>query len=240
MMTTVRAIGPIAIYVLAGLAAFAQTSTNSASVNLAINPGAEEMVAVTNSPAVPGKLVPRGWGAYGGGSAFTWGATTNAMHGGQYSAFMTFKDYYVSTNGEKYASSALILGEADGYTGSNAIPVKPRTTYAFSFWLKGDVPSVSIKSVFGWNTAKAVPGDRESLPVTKVRKNGMLMRNTVGTSGILFPSALEWARYSGEFKTFAETKRAAPGISITDVPGLAPGQTIYVDDVEIVEKKESK
>lgn len=207
-----------------------------ATTNLVTNPGAEDVAIITNVPTVPGKLIPRGWGGYGGGSGFIWGVTTNEAHSGSNSVFMTFTGFFVYSNGAKMASSALMPADTDGYSGARAMPARPNTAYEFSFWLKGDVPRVSLKmAITSWKSDAGRVEDREYLQVHDLCKNGrpFLIRQMRDSAGILIPDALAWTRYSGRFATSPDTKRMALCIKIIDAPGLEPGQTIYVDDMEI-------
>lgn len=216
----------------------AQTVANSALVNLMANPGAEEVVAVTNAVWAPTGRIPRGWGAYSGGSGYAWGATTNEAYGGKYSAFITHTKYGVLLDNVPFVNLALMLGQSDGYSGAKAIPAKPNTTYAFSFWMKGDMPYVYL-FLDEWTAVEATPKNRLCNNLLHVQKNGVsLKRTSARPIQMLIPEA-GWTCYSGTFTTSTNAKTMALGIGCAfqgeTIPGiLATGQTIYVDDAAII------
>jgi len=192
------------------LLVLAFTRVASADTNLMQNPGAEKVI--------PAEDYPEGWGLYNGGGECNGGTTDKDAHTGQYSSFLTFKDFFVNKDtGEKAVNIDLMLGKTDGYDGKDAIKAEANTAYYFSFWIKGDISQVSVR-VFTWKTEEGLKDSR-----------GMITPSLVGD---IVPTST-WTKYEGGFTTGLDTKRFAVGIHINKIPGLTSGQTIYVDDVEI-------
>ena len=114
-----------------------------AATNLMVNPGAETVLPVDQASktaiwcAKPSEHYPPGWGFYRHHPEKTeWGATDREAHSGRFSAFLRFTDYGAA-NSNFNSDSTLFFADCDIFTGgSNAIPVKPNSAYAISFWLK--------------------------------------------------------------------------------------------------------
>lgn len=187
------------------------------------NPGAEKIVSSNEYPKelsdqriTMAEYIPaEGWGCYNSCGYHTWGVTDKEAHSGTYSTFLTV----LEKNEKGMAVVELCLGGAtDGNIGKYAIQSEPNTTYYFSLWLKGNVSQIYIKWL-GWKTDEGFPESREF-------KTTSLVRPLVLTE--------EWKKYEGVFTTSKETKRFVMRIQIPNTAFPQPGQTIYVDDVEIV------
>ncbi|HPS84680.1 MAG TPA: hypothetical protein PLA88_10200, partial [Bacteroidales bacterium] len=121
---------------------------------------------------------------------------------------------------------ALMLFGADGKLAG--FSVKPNTVYQVSLELRGTVPGVSLKAAL-WN--KDVESIWEEVEFTGVEPAA----NVQVTS--------KWTRIQGSFKTAANTKRAALGISLwgdssqQSVFNWKTEQYLLVDNVTAKEKK---
>ena len=197
------------------------------TVNLMPNPGAEDY-QVTKKGI---KKTQAGWGAYLGAGKGEWGVTDKEAHTGNNSVFLTFRDFYTYTEGEKagkkIVSLALTLGESNGYDGKSAIKAEPDTPYEFSFWIKGNIPTVKVV-IKSWKTAEALPLDRERLSITRIEKEGKEVKSPIALSS-------EWVHYRGTFITKPDTKRFVIELFfVGETDMFKSGQTtFYVDDVMI-------
>ena len=170
---------------------------------------------------------PPSWGMYsGGGSADGQVTSTEDAHGGRCAAELVTRDFYrdPKTGKPRYIALALIQGNSNGYTGPGAYPALGNTTYEFSFWLKGDVPSVEVQTI-GWKSEKAARPERHYI------------KTTVGK---IEPKP-EWTQYRGSFRTTPDTRRMALAFRVSGNPEtLTIGQKIAVDDVILCEAGSQK
>jgi hypothetical protein len=142
--------------------------------NLAKNPSAEEVNAAGN---------PIGWGHYEN-TPDQWGPTDTEFYTGKRCAFLKITGF----GEDDYACTGLAVAATDGYTGPQAISVKPNTTYHFSFYLAG----------YGFKRPVTVaPWGFDADGSGRDRDFG-------GVS--LLPTA-EWKRYTGTFRSKANTRR---------------------------------
>lgn len=201
--------------------------------NLMRNPGAEVVVPFREYPEKDKiwlshtDLVPRGWGWYPGGGKGTWGATDQKAHSGTYSVFLTFRDWVKLKDGGKCASMALTLG-GEGHCGRlNRIQVEPGETIQFSFWMQGDIPSVKVTLFLTSAAGKRIVACPASL-----KEDGRFVGIRTAFGHIVIPKR-RWTRYDGRFTINADAKALCLLIWCANPRLLEPGQTIYVDDVEI-------
>ncbi len=129
--------------------------------NLVTNPSAEES-------ATSG--MPKGWGVYVGAGGVRLTVTADEKHTGKSAACLELNKWHTpkdakDTPENHSASGAIVLAENDGYRASGAMPCRPGTNYAFSFWYKGTVPDAHV-GVTGWPSAEAEHERRVSVPVT--------------------------------------------------------------------------
>ncbi|MDD2708866.1 MAG: family 10 glycosylhydrolase [Verrucomicrobiae bacterium] len=200
----------------------ASALTSYANANLMPNPGAEEVILFKGYPkeAKPGgnpkiaEYVPKGWGLYVGSPCedpCEWGATDKEAHTGKHSCFLTFNHFHENKDGEKSVNLSLNLGGSNGYTAGNAIKSEGGEDYHFSFWAKGNIPRISVK-ISCWTAGNADPIHQQNIDATL---------------------ASNWTKFEGRFSPAPNAERFLVRLQISAVPGLSPGQAIYVDDVEI-------
>jgi len=184
--------------------------------NRAENPSAEE---VENGR-------PVGWNLYRGAGNGTVGVTPDA-HTGQHAATLTATEWY-DLGGRDWINVALMQGKANGFTGPEAYPAEPFAKYYLSFWLKGEVPRVTVE-VVGWKEGGQA-ADRQPL---LLRLSGENVLTQTPTAVDLKPTA-EWQRYEGSFLTLPNTKTFALKFGLAGYrdEGASLG-TIAVDDVYI-------
>ncbi|MDD2711118.1 MAG: hypothetical protein PHV34_24325 [Verrucomicrobiae bacterium] len=190
--------------------------------NLMPNPGAEEVTEAKHEkpPADPrvttADWIPaKGWGCSNSSGCCEWGVTEENPHRGKYCASLKV----VKLNDKGGITVELCLGgKSDGMTGQDAIPTAPNTSYYFSLWLRGNAPLAHIKWL-GWTDDAGAPKNRE-------------WKTTAFKSGVI-PTA-EWKRYEGSLTTTEKTKKFALRIQIPSNCGAQPGQSVCVDDVEII------
>jgi len=206
-------------------------SAAGAATNLMTNPGAEKMELSPYSGYPQELLTPRArmaeaipaqsWGCYPSCGFCTWGVTDKEAHGGKYSAFLAVD----GSDSRGVTELNLCLGQTDGRSGKYAFVAKAKTTYYFSFWLKGNpAPSAVYVRWLGWKTEDgSMDADKREWRDT----------NLIGKGGIV--PGTEWKKYEGTFMTTADTKKFAMRIQIPVQAAAQKGQTIYVDDVEISE-----
>lgn len=195
-----------------------------AAGNLALNPGGE--VVCTNllfpsdyrhARADMTDEVPVGWGCYVGGGSCRWGACEDSPHSGRRCVFMEVTEFHRGDRGKGSINVSLIPAVTNGYLGRHAIAVEPNTTYEFSLWLRGDLPSVQIAAT-GWTGRADNKALRQGLPCSP----GPVK---------LTP---EWRRYAGTITTRADTRRLALRVHLggNAAAGAKLGR-FYVDDVAI-------
>ena len=119
----------------------------------------------------------------------------------------------------------LLIGKDGKKTG---FPVKPETTYEFSFEAKGTVPvAVSAALLFHNDDAWWKPGSSKRVKTTLDS----------------FRVTPEWTRFKGSFRTADNTVRAALIIQLWANEKLAekwnPGQYLLVDNLSVKERKQS-
>jgi uncharacterized lipoprotein YddW (UPF0748 family) len=182
--------------------------------NVATNPSAEQVAA---------DGTPVGWGMYVGAGQMKLTAAADQKHTGQRSACLEFTRWYTPPGAADVAanhsiSGAMVLAPNDGYSAKGAIPCRGGTSYAFSFWYKGNVPSASV-SATGWPSATAGDTQRISLAVSQASMS---------------PDA-EWRKCSGRLRITEGVERFALMIHVLgkEQEGFRLGK-LYVDDVEIV------
>jgi hypothetical protein len=171
-------------------------------VNVIPNPGAEEVK--------DGR--PVGWGLYlGAGKARL--SSAPGRDGGL-CARIEATEWYPWPDGRRTINVALMIGDSDGYQGTNALSLQPMRRYWFSLWLKGTAATVKI-GVVTWGPT----GDRES-------------RGGVGELVGAFAAPQEWTHYEGSFLMPAGAARAALKIGIEGQEGAGGvlGE-VCVDDV---------
>jgi len=79
-----------------------------------------------------GSRRPAGWGHYEN-TPDRWGATGEEFHIGKRSAFLQITGF----GNDDCACAGLAVGRTDGYSGRDAIPVEPNTSYHFAFYIAG-------------------------------------------------------------------------------------------------------
>ena len=180
-----------------------------------INGGAEEVA--------DGK--PVNWCLYTGGARAMVTASADA-HTGKYSACLEAVKWYhnpkhAKHGPRKWLNVALMHGGEGrgGYDGWQAYDVLPNKAYRCTFWLKGDVPVVSLFAQ-GW-------------------RMGFTAKHRVGLDA--YPASVEptmaWKQYSFSFRTSFVTSKAAIkfGLLGYEHAGARLGK-IWVDDLTIEEE----
>jgi len=181
-------------------AAWLAASLIAAGKNLASNPSAEQVDELGQ---------PIGWGHYEN-TPDQWGATEEEFYTGKRCAFLKVTGF----GDDGYACTGLSVGVTDGYSGPQAIPVQPNTTYHFSFYLAGYGFRRNL-TVAPWGFKRDGSGRDRDL------------------EGIAVLPSPEWKHCAGTFTTKAETERVALlffvyGLQERDVE---EGATFFVDDV---------
>ena len=169
---------------------------------------------------------PPGWGFYTGGGPGGELVVSTDAHSGRYAAALTTREFYKDpkTGRPLWVGIAAIQGNADGYSGPAAYVARAGTRYNFSFWLKGQVPSVEVECI-GWKSHQADAKDRHYIETTLAK---------------LKPKPA-WTRYQGSFTTQKDTCRFALAFRIHGNPGTVKlGQGILLDDVAIQEAESGK
>lgn len=154
---------------------------------------------------------PVGWGHYEN-TPDEWGASSDELHSGERSAFLKITGF----GDDGYACTGLAIGATDGYTAPNAIPVKPNTTYHFSFYIAGY-------------------GFKQKITVQPWGFNADGSERDRSINGISVLPTPQWKRYVGVFTTKPHTERIALmffvyGLQDRDVEEDA---AFFVDDVYI-------
>lgn len=194
------------------------------AANLMSNPGAEITIPATEFPAELkvsrtklAERVPEDWALYNGSGYAIWGATDAEACSGEQSAYVTFEKF---NPGSSNVNIALCLGPSNGYKPEKAMPVKDRRTFRFSFWAKGDLPALR-PFVFGW--------------AESVHERNVYFKKSYSTSLGVFKPGEAWRQYHGTFTLPNNVDYFLLALALQDDKGtLQKGQTIYVDDVEIV------
>ena len=214
---------------------FVEGADVSSSKNLMVNPGAEGIIQDSEKRffIVCGGKLPHGWGwgAFLCAGKGIWGVTDKEAHSGKYSAFLTFKEFMCGMVKGEYreiAAMGLLLGESNVYTGTYAIQAQPDTTYEFSFWLKGNIPSLHVQ-IKEWDTGKTDEYAGSRVGIKEFKKDGRRVKKF--SRGVIPTS--EWAQYTGKFTTLSTTEKFAIYIGFNTPMFLASHQTFYVDDVSI-------
>ncbi len=184
--------------------------------NLVVNPSAENGADGTR---------PAGWGLYVGAGNVK--LTTNSLekHSGQASACLDLTGWYVPKDTKdapenRSVSAAVVLADNNGYGAAGALKGTPATTYTFSFWYKGDLPSAGV-GVTGWPEPNADHNQRIAQPVV---------------THPLKPTS-SWQRCTGTFRLGAGVSCFAMTINVggKQSSGFRLGK-LYVDDAEIQPK----
>ncbi len=123
--------------------------------------------------------------------------------------------FYDLKNGKRKVNFGVIIGGDKKLAG---FPVKPNTTYKYSFELKGSVPYASI-SAMSWSGECRYYKDR--------KRHKALGRVKVQP---------EWTVYKGTFKTGAEAKRGALYVQIWDQSNKAGKIATKLTDYLLVDK----
>jgi uncharacterized lipoprotein YddW (UPF0748 family) len=183
--------------------------------SLTVNPSAEE---ATDDGT------PAGWGMYLGAGKARLARATDEKHSGQASACLELTGWHVPKDAKdapenRSASAAIILAASDGYRAKGALPGTPGTTYAFSFWHKGDVPA--RVGVTGWPSADSDHTARIHLTVA---------------GGTMRPGR-DWQRCTGTFRLREGATCFALMITASgkESEGFRLGK-LYVDDAAIMPK----
>lgn len=207
--------------------------------NLIVNPGIEDVIETEEARKLipeeqhrreiqyfqlaPGRLLPREWLPYSGGGYGIWGATDEQAHSGKYSIFLTFKNFHKSQD-----KDMAVL-----FINTKPVEVEPDTEYEFSFWIKGNIPLISIKG-FIWNEKEERISLETSGLIKGLRKDGISQRG-MQKGGVVIAPGEQWSQYSLIIKTTVDSKRLQMRIGLDNMnQPLVPGQTIYVDDVRLI------
>jgi len=177
--------------------------------NMVADPGAEG----PERAEFRGCAFPLGWGCYNGAGSARWGVTTEQAHSGRHCVYMTITGH----DQRPITNNALTLGPTAGYSGAAAFNVQPKTTYYFSFWLKGRGLKRPLSVLAqGWKEPVDQAASRQDLQTTLQP----------------FLPSDKWQRYEGSFTTAADTRKVALFIRVyADRRDAPEGATIWVDDV---------
>jgi hypothetical protein len=181
--------------------------------NAAPNPTAEQVAA-------DGK--PVGWGLYVGAGQMKLTSATDQRRSGQRSACLELTDWHTPAGADAAAhrsvSGAIVLAPNDGYKASGAIACSPGTSYAFSFWYKGNVSSATVGAV-GWPSGEADHTKRIPIPILE---------------GDISPGS-QWRQRTGRFRIPEGVRRFV--LMVNGGGDQSKGFTLgklYVDDAEII------
>lgn len=194
--------------------------------SLVVGANAENMVANPSAERAAENRMPQGWGLYVGAGSAKLAVTAEEKHSGQSSACLELTGWYVPKGAKdepeaRSVSAAMILAENDGYSAKGSLRAAPGTTYAFSFWYKGDLPSASV-SVTGWPAGDSDHTKRVFQSVlTETLRPGPAWQRCTGTF-----------RISEGVRCFALMINTGGCQSV----GFRLGK-LYVDDAEIVPKR---
>jgi len=215
----------------------------SSEENLISNPGIENVIATEEAKKlisveqhqgnilyfglIPSTMLPREWFPYSGGGYGVWGATDEQAHSGKYSIFLLFKDF------QKYQGSDII----SLFLHTQQVEVEPDTEYEFSFWIKGNIPIVTIRG-FLWNDKNERFFLEGSGLIKELRKDGVVIRGISLRQPVKISANEQWSHYSMLIRINGESKRLQMRIGLDDMnQPLASGNTIYIDDVQLIKKK---
>ncbi len=206
-------------------------------VNLVTDSGAESITVSDNKLAE----LPPGWGKHVGNGRAKFGVTSETSHSGKNSAYATLTKWGKNRKGDPDANFGIMLGKTNGGNGSEALPVEPDSTYCFSFWMKGNLPRVSVR-VFTWKSPEANVKSRKINHPVKEPVNlyidGAAMKQPTLRRGIgIKPDPDKWHQYQGTFLTGPETTRAAVRIGISYPKNMKIGDIIYIDDAEVFKRE---
>jgi len=174
------------------------------AANIAPNAGAEDVA--DGRPAT--------WGLYkgAGDGVLTVAEGRTGKSAGKLSA-TRMHDWQ---DGRESINIAMMIGQTNGFDGSQAPPVLPLHKYYFSFWAKGTAPRVVVGFTTwseGWTSqSRGQPrGDLEPIKATA-----------------------EWTRYRGSFITPANARRGALKIGIEGFVSEGGGLgELLIDDVYV-------
>ena len=176
-----------------------------------VNPSAEEIA--------DGK--PVGWSLYTGAGKAKLVVSAQA-HSGKHSACLHATQWYHNpahaTHGDrKWINVALVHGsEGRGFDGRDAYDVEPGKGYRCSFWLKGDVPRVSVQFQ-GWSAGM-----------------GSSFRHPLESDLPEIHPTKDWKQVAATFHTGFDTRKLAVKLGILgyEDEGARLGR-IWVDDIAI-------
>jgi len=165
--------------------------------NLVPNPGGETVCQRPLFPldyrhprAVMSEEVPVGWGCYVGGGDCRWGSSTETPHSGERCVFVELTKFHASGPSQGSINVGLMPALTNGYVGRQALAAEGNATYEFSFWLRGNVPTLSVVGA-GWRTTEAGKSSRQGLKCS--------LKTIHPTS--------EWQKFRGRLTTASDTKR---------------------------------
>ena len=167
---------------------------------------------------------PVNWCLYSGGAKGKVTASTDA-HGGKFSARLEVLKWYhnpehAKHGDRKWLNIALVHGsDQNGYEGGDAYDVKPNQSYRCTFWMKGDVPRVTLVAQ-GWR-----------MGFTSQR------RVNLSTYPDEFEPTQEWRQYTVSITTgFAARKLALKFCVMGYEDAGARLGSLWVDDLEIAKE----
>ena len=193
---------------------FTQTNGNglNAQNNIIKNPSAESFTKKRKSPL--------NWGKYVGCGKHYFTSTSDEAHTGKRSVCLRI----LSDENNNKIHLGVMGGDSNGYEGRNAYKVEAETTYEFSFWIKGSVPSIEVQCI-GWKDIAAKYKDRQKIP----------------TSIYKIKVSPEWKKYEGTFTTFKDTCKVALKFMIYakgENCKAYVGKEFYVDDLSMIEQEQ--
>lgn len=185
--------------------------------NLVRNPSAEE--AAENG-------TPKGWGLYVGAGGVRLAATADEKHSGKSAVCLELDKWHIPKDAKdapenRSANGAIVLAENNGYLARGAMPCKPGTDYAYSFWYKGSLSTARV-SVTGWPSAETERDRKVAVPVAaRPLKPGN-----------------DWQQCAGVFRIPDGVERFVLMVvaSGQESQGFRLGK-LYVDDAQIVAKE---
>ena len=186
---------------------------------------ADNLVSNGSAEQVAANGAPEGWGLYVGAGKMTFTASLEEKRTGERAACLELAAWHTpkdaaDAEANRSVSGAILLAPNNGYSAVGALECVPGTTYVYSFWFKGSVPSASV-SVTDWPSAEADHTQRVHHAVT---------------GGTLRPSST-WQRCTGTFRIQEGIHCFALMIHASGKQrdGFTLGK-LYVDDAEIKAK----